>query len=70
MCDESTGNVYDFPCHGWLARDKGDGKTLRELTCSTVRSEWESTSGKETDVMLPDKSKSQRLKERYPLVNR
>jgi hypothetical protein len=66
VCDESTGNLYDFPCHGWLARDKGDGRTVRELNCANVKTEeWEDTNREETDVLLPQKLKSRGLNERW-----
>eukprot|EP00118_Oscarella_pearsei_P018809 m.194954 g.194954 ORF g.194954 m.194954 type:complete len:1783 (+) comp39514_c0_seq3:1043-6391(+) len=70
VCDESTGRVYDFPCHSWLARDKGDGKTVRELKCQAVRADLEEERD-ESDVTLrpalPGRSKVQRLRERWYL---
>ena len=31
--DESTGKVFEFPCHRWLAKDEDDRQITRELIC-------------------------------------
>ena len=31
--DESSGKVFEFPCHRWLAKDEDDRQITRELIC-------------------------------------